>query len=206
MTGERSLMELTDSIQEIKGIGDKTAAAYRRLKINTIEQLLEHYPRYYLSYGEPVDIDKLPIGERVAIRATVNSYVEIKKLRTLNVSTFMAKDFTGSVKMLWFNSPYIKKVFHIGQTYIFVGTVTVQNYQKVMEHPEYYTEAVSGKTKGAAAGISVDRRFDKQTDTKGHESGGRRDTESGRISAGGACRAVFPDGIPGSCPSDSFSG
>lgn len=134
-------MELTDSIQEIKGIGDKTAAAYRRLKINTIEQLLEHYPRYYLSYGETVDIDKLPIGERVAIRATVNSYVEIKKLRTLNVSTFMAKDFTGSVKMLWFNSPYIKKVFHIGQTYIFVGTVTVQNYQKVMEHPEYYTEA-----------------------------------------------------------------
>lgn len=134
-------MNLTDSVDQIKGIGEKTAACYRKLKINTIENLLEHYPRYYLSYEEPVDIADIPIGERVAIRATVNSYVEIKKLRTLNVVTFMAKDFTGSVKMLWFNSPYIKKVFHIGQTYIFVGTVTVRNYQKVMEHPEYYTEA-----------------------------------------------------------------
>lgn len=134
-------MQLTDSIDHIKGIGEKTTALYRKLKIYTIENLLEHYPRYYLTYGEPVTIADVPIGERVAIRATVNSYVEIKKMRTLNVVTFMAKDYTGSIKMLWFNSPFIKKVFHIGQTYIFVGTVTVRNYQKVMEHPEYYTEA-----------------------------------------------------------------
>lgn len=134
-------MQLTDSIDKIKGIGEKTTALYRKLKINTIENLLEHYPRYYLTYEEPVPIAEVPIGERVAVRATVNSYVEIKKLRTLNIATFTAKDYTGSMKMLWFNSPYIKKVFHIGQTYVFVGTVTIRNYQKVMEHPEYYMEA-----------------------------------------------------------------
>ncbi|MBP3507047.1 MAG: ATP-dependent DNA helicase RecG [Lachnospiraceae bacterium] len=134
-------MKLTDSISEIKGIGEKTTALYRKLKINTIENLLEHYPRYYLTYEEPVDIAEVPIGQRVAIRATVNSYVEMKKMRTLTVSTFTAKDYTGSIKMVWFNSPFIKKVFHVGQTFIFVGTVTIRNYQKVMEHPEYYTEA-----------------------------------------------------------------
>lgn len=134
-------MKLTDSISEIKGIGEKTTALYRKLKINTIENLLEHYPRYYLTYEEPVDIAEVPIGQRVAIRATVNSYVEMKKMRTLTVSTFTAKDYTGSIKMVWFNSLFIKKVFHVGQTFIFVGTVTIRNYQKVMEHPEYYTEA-----------------------------------------------------------------
>lgn len=134
-------MKLTDSISEIKGIGEKTTTLYRKLKINTIENLLEHYPRYYLTYEEPVDIAEVPIGQRVAIRATVNSYVEMKKMRTLTVSTFTAKDYTGSIKMVWFNSPFIKKVFHVGQTFIFVGTVTIRNYQKVMEHPEYYTEA-----------------------------------------------------------------
>ncbi len=134
-------MQLSDSMEEIKGIGDKTAALYRKLNINTIEDLLEHYPRYYLRYEEPVDIEAVPIGERVAIRATVNSYVELSRKRTLTVASFMAKDYTGSVKMTWFNAPFIKKVFHIGQTYIFVGTVSIKNYQKVMEHPEYYTEA-----------------------------------------------------------------
>ncbi len=134
-------MQLSDSIEEIKGIGEKTAALYHKLKVNTIENLLEYYPRYYLSYEEPVDIEAVPIGERVAIRATVNSYVELVRKRTLTVASFLAKDYTGSIKMTWFNSPFIKKVFHIGQTYIFVGTVSIKNHQKVMEHPEYYTEA-----------------------------------------------------------------
>ena len=134
-------MRLTDPIDELKGIGDKTKTLYRKLKINTIEDLLEHYPRTYLKYDEPVEIADVPIGERVAIRATVNSYVELKKMRTLTVVSFQAKDYTGSLKLVWFNAPFIKKVFHIGQTFIFVGTVAVRNYQKVMEHPEYYSEA-----------------------------------------------------------------
>ena len=134
-------MKLTDSVGEIKGIGEKTVALYRKLHINTIEDLLEHYPRYYLSYQEPVSLAEAPFGERIAIRATVNSYVELKKMRTLNIATFQARDYTGSIKMVWFNSPYIKKTFHIGQTFVFVGTITVRNHQRVMEHPEYYTEA-----------------------------------------------------------------
>lgn len=134
-------MRLTDPIDELKGIGDKTKTLYRKLKINTIEDLLEYYPRTYLKYDEPVEIADVPIGERVAIRATVNSYVELKKMRTLTVVSFQAKDYTGSLKLVWFNAPFIKQVFHIGQTFIFVGTVAVRNYQKVMEHPEYYSEA-----------------------------------------------------------------
>ena len=130
-----------EALKGLKGIGDKTKTLYRKLKINTIEDLLEHYPRTYLKYDEPVEIADVPIGERVAIRATVNSYVELKKMRTLTVVSFQAKDYTGSLKLVWFNAPFIKQVFHIGQTFIFVGTVAVRNYQKVMEHPEYYSEA-----------------------------------------------------------------
>lgn len=134
-------MQLTDSIDELKGIGEKTKNLYRKLKITTIEDLLEHYPRTYLKYQEPIEIAEAPVGERVAIRATVNSYVELRKLRTMTVAAFQAKDYSGSLKLVWFNAPFIKQIFHIGQTFIFVGTVTVRNCQRVMEHPEYYSEA-----------------------------------------------------------------
>lgn len=134
-------MRLTDSIDELKGVGEKTKALYRKLKIYTIEDLLEHYPRTYLHYQEPVELSEAPIGERVAVRATVNSYVELRKLRTMSVASFQAKDYSGSLKLVWFNAPFIKQVFHIGQTFIFVGTITIRNYQRVMEHPEYYSEA-----------------------------------------------------------------
>lgn len=134
-------MKLTDPIDMVKGVGEKTASLYHKLNIDTVEDILEHYPRYYLRYDQPIDIEAVKPGERVAIRATVNSYVEVTRKRTLTISSFVVKDYTGQVKISWFNSPYIKKTFHIGQTYIFVGKVIIRNYQRVMEHPEYYTEA-----------------------------------------------------------------
>ena len=46
-------MRKEDSIQTIKGIGEKTAESFARLGIFTIDDLLHTYPRNYLSYEEP---------------------------------------------------------------------------------------------------------------------------------------------------------
>ena len=47
-------MRKEDSIQTIKGIGEKTAESFARLGIFTIDDLLHTYPRNYLSYEERV--------------------------------------------------------------------------------------------------------------------------------------------------------
>lgn len=134
-------MKITDNIVSLKGIGPKTAALFEKLKIYTIEDLIKLYPRNYLSYAKPVAISEAELGERVTIKASVQSYVDIKKVRSLTLVTCMVKDGTGAVKLTWYNSPFLKQVFHIGQTFIFVGTLTVHNHQLTMEHPEYYTQA-----------------------------------------------------------------
>ena len=134
-------MKITDKIVSLKGIGPKTAALFEKLKVYTIEDLIKLYPRNYLSYAKPVAIGEAEPGERVTIKASVQSYVDIKKVRSLTLVTCMVKDGTGAVKLTWYNSPFLKQVFHIGQTFIFVGTLTVRNHQLTMEHPEYYTQA-----------------------------------------------------------------
>ena len=134
-------MKITDRIDSLKGVGAKTAASFEKLKIYTIEDLIKLYPRNYLSYEEPVDIREAEIGKRVTIQASIQSYVNIKKIRSLTLVTCQVKDGTGTVKLTWFNSPFLKQIFHIGQTFIFVGTLAVRNNQLVMEHPEYYTPA-----------------------------------------------------------------
>lgn len=134
-------MNITDRIDSLKGVGPKTAVLFEKLKVHTIDDLLRLYPRTYLSYDEPVDIEEAEIGARVTIKATIQSYVDVKKIRSLMIVTCMVKDGTGAVKLTWFNSPFLKQVFHIGQTYYFVGTISIRNHQRVMEHPEYYTEA-----------------------------------------------------------------
>ena len=132
-------MKSTDPVTTLKGIGPKTAALFSKLKIKTIEELLRYYPRNYLSYDEPIDIDQAVAGNRVAIKAQIQSYVDIKKIRKLTLVTCIAKDFTGAVKLVWYNSPFLKQIFHIGQSFVFVGTVSVRGSQLIMEHPEYYT-------------------------------------------------------------------
>lgn len=134
-------MKITDKIVSLKGIGPKTAALFEKLKVYTIEDLIKLYPRNYLSYAKPVAINEAEPGERVTIKASVQSYVDIKKVRSLTLVTCIVKDGTGVVKLTWYNSPFLKQVFHIGQTFIFVGTLIVRNHQLTMEHPEYYTQA-----------------------------------------------------------------
>ncbi len=133
-------MRLQDDISVIKGVGDKTAATFRKLNIGTIQNLINTFPRLYLSYDEPIDIESVSVGERVAIRGVINSYVDIVRVRSLKIVSCNVKDFTGTMKLTWYNALFLKQTFHIGQTYIFVGNVSVKNNQKVMEHPEYYTE------------------------------------------------------------------
>ncbi|MDE6626461.1 MAG: ATP-dependent DNA helicase RecG [Lachnospiraceae bacterium] len=132
-------MNIGDRVDSLKGIGPKTAALFEKLKVHTIEDLLRFYPRNYLRYEDPVDIAEVELGQRVAIKASVQSYVNVKKIRSLTLVSCMVKDGTGAVKLTWYNSPFLKQTFHIGQVYVFVGVVSVRNNQLVMEHPEYYT-------------------------------------------------------------------
>ena len=131
-------MELNDKITSIKGIGEKTSEAFARLGIFTVDDLIHTYPRNYLTYNEPVDIKETVVGERQAVCGIISSYVDVRQVKSLKITSLTIKDSTGNMKLTWFNSPFLKNVFHKGETYVFVGTVKVKNNMRVMEMPEYY--------------------------------------------------------------------
>ncbi len=131
-------MNLSDNITAIKGIGDKTGALFSRLGVHNINDLIHMYPRNYLSYGEVVDIKDTIIGERQAVCCVISSYVDVRKIRSLTLTNFTIKDSTGNIKVTFFNSPFLRNVFHKGDTYVFVGTVKLKNNMRVMDMPEYY--------------------------------------------------------------------
>lgn len=134
-------MELTDSINTIKGIGPTTSGLFSKLGIYTINDLINTYPRNYLSYSEPLDIGKTKVGERQAVLGVISSYVDVKKVRSLTLVNLSVKDSSGTMKMTWFNQPYLKKTLHKGDIYIFVGAVEKKYGSLTMASPEYYTMA-----------------------------------------------------------------
>lgn len=133
-------MRQEDSITVIKGIGEKTAESFQKLGIFNVRDLLYTFPRTYLVYGRPVRISDAPEGERCAIFATVSSFVDVKKGGKYTLTSLSVNDGSGSVRMIWFNSPYLRGVFHKGESYVFVGRIETRGGMHIMRMPEYYTQ------------------------------------------------------------------
>ena len=132
-------MDGTTNIIELKGIGEKSATAFGRLGIRDIDSLITMYPKYYLTYADPKDIHELEIGQRVSIAVRINSEVHIQYARRIKIVTCTAKDHTGTIMLVWYNMPYLKKQLHQGRDYIFTGTPIYKNGRITMEHPEIFT-------------------------------------------------------------------
>ena len=60
---------------------------------------------------DPVDIQDIQADERQAVSVTINSRVEVKKLRGFSIATAYAKDYTGTIKLTWFNCPFCVIIF-----------------------------------------------------------------------------------------------
>ena len=133
-------MRLDEDIKNIKGIGDKTAQQFNRLGIYIVKDLIYYYPRAYKTYSEPVSVVDTNEGDRVAVFCKVVSYVDVHKGRRYTITSLSAADSTGSIRMVWFNMPFLRSKFHKGETYIFYGTVKYSGNMRVMEMPEYFTQ------------------------------------------------------------------
>ncbi len=128
------------NIQCLKGIGEKTYNGFKKLGVETVDSLITMYPRYYLTYEDPVLLSELTAGERAAVQVRITSDVNIRYVRGLKIVSCLGRDSSGTMTFTWFNMPYLKKQIHRGEDYIFVGTPVFKNGRLMMEHPEIFKE------------------------------------------------------------------
>lgn len=133
-------MQGTDSIRTLKGIGEKTEKLFAKIGIYTIKDLVKTYPRYYSVYEQPMPIEEITPGERMALRGVISSPVTVRKVRQLTLIICQIADVTGKLSIHWYNMPYLKNTLKSGQTYIFVGTPILKQNQVVLEQPEVFTQ------------------------------------------------------------------
>lgn len=133
-------MKNTDFITSLKGIGPKTAALFRKLNVETIEDLVHLYPRYYITYEAPIEACDLKLGERAAVRLTLSGPLSVHRTGKLTLVTGTGRDASGAVRLVWYNMPYMKNHIRSGSTLIFCGTPTMRQGKITLEHPEYFTE------------------------------------------------------------------
>lgn len=133
-------MEKNLSVRNIKGIGEKTEKLLKKLNIETVEDLVHHYPRCYMAYPDPIDVSDVKTGQRCSVRCEIVSPVHLKAAGKLKICTCLGADQSGQIFFRWFNMPYLRNSLKQGQTYVFTGTPVYKNGRMMIEQPEFCME------------------------------------------------------------------
>lgn len=134
-------MRLDSDIREIKGIGEKTAAVFARAGIFTAGDLLRYFPRGYEQFSPPVTFDSLLADEVQAVAAFVTKAPDVVRAGRWQITTLTLHENDLSLKLRWFNMPFLRKTLKRGFLYIFRGNITKKGKHFSMEQPKIYTPA-----------------------------------------------------------------
>ena len=102
-------MQMTDSVRTLKGVGEKVEKNLNKLDIYTIEDLLEYYPRTYLTYDEPVELNEIIPGKRQAVRGWLHK--SLVRIPGGKVDKTAGQIVEGNyrLQLMWYRMPYLKK-------------------------------------------------------------------------------------------------
>lgn len=103
-------------ITELNGVGPKTAALLKKLKIETVEDLFLHYPRRYETHPAPVPISQIVENQKCAVQCVVKK--EAVKGNN-GLMTLYISDRSGRTSCKWFQNPWINKIIKVGREYVF---------------------------------------------------------------------------------------
>lgn len=120
-------MRLFAPVEELKGIGPKTADTLKKYGINTVRDFLYNLPKDYENFEKPVSISEIRPGKVVIKGKIDNLSMRRARRRNLSIVEGIIKDKTGSIKVVWFNQSYRLKQFDKEKEYFFLGNYELKN-------------------------------------------------------------------------------
>ena len=129
---------LNDDVKKLYGVGKVRAAAYEKLNIRTVGELLEHYPRGYENRGDVKLLSQADGISKSAHVLTVATAARSARIRgRMSLLKFRAFDDSGICDVTFFNQDYLKDTFTVGSTFRFWGKVEQKGKNFSMTSPAY---------------------------------------------------------------------
>ncbi len=137
-------INLTTPIEEIPGIGNFYQKKLKRLGIRTVEDLISHFPHRYEDFSRIVPIAKVKLFETICVSGKIKD-IENKKTpkRKMIVTEALVEDETGTIRVVWFNQPYLIRVLKKGDIISLGGKVMTGAEGLYFSNPSY--EKISTK-------------------------------------------------------------
>lgn len=140
------MYRLKDTISSVKYIGLSRSELLQQKGINTIQDLVNVFPRSYRDTRSILNIEKLyeKLTQLFFINQFNSNYTvrcklkEVKTVRTRNgriISTAIFEQNDKRVKAMWFNYSFVIKSLRIGEEYLIYGKYLIKGTELTTFHP-----------------------------------------------------------------------
>ena len=132
---------ISQSLEELAWIARPKVLALRRLGIETVEDLLTHFPRRHEDRTQfaqfPREESEVPVclcGE--VIKTSLRRFGGWKKIFEATLQESDANALSEPLVCRWFNLHYVQKMIATGQRLVVFGKPRLRGKRICMEHPE----------------------------------------------------------------------
>lgn len=129
--------ELSDQCQYLKGVGPVRAQRLRRLGIETVNDLLTHFPRKYYDRRNLLKIQQVAPGSEASFVGQVLSASHRRIRGRRSIVTAAIGDDTAIVQVVWFNQPYLAKHLKPGREVVISGELRFFQGARQVVNPEF---------------------------------------------------------------------
>jgi ATP-dependent DNA helicase RecG len=146
------MLNLESKIEELPKISKPQITILKRLGIFNIEDLLLYFPYRYLDFSKTRSIKDLKPGENVSLKVKIKSLSSrFAMYGRMALAEAVVSDDTGSIKVVWFNQPYLAKSLVVGEEIFLAGAadyyknilqMTNPVYEKVSDFPVHTSRMV----------------------------------------------------------------
>ena len=122
------------------GLRANTLARLERLGLRVVGDALRHYPRRHHDFSQTVPVTELRVGTEQTVRGTIARVREVRMGRggRMRSTEMTVVDEAGaSIRVVWFNQPYLAKQFEVDSQIAISGTVHAYRGRPTFDNPEF---------------------------------------------------------------------
>jgi ATP-dependent DNA helicase RecG len=138
LTKKSTQEKISDKIEALPKLQKPQIAALKKLGIKSLRDLIMYFPYRYLDFSKTKFIRDLKAGEAVSVRAKIKTISGRFSFRgRMSLAEAVVSDETGSIKIIWFNQPYLAKSLKAGDELFLAGQPDYYNFGLQFTNPIY---------------------------------------------------------------------
>jgi len=131
-------MDLSLPLTKLKWIQKRYLKKLKKLGIETVKDLLFHFPHRYEDFSQILKISQIKINQIFCIKGRI---IKIENIKThkkgIILTQALISDESGSIKAIWFNQPFLKNVLKKDTHLLLAGKLTIGAKESCLQNPVY---------------------------------------------------------------------